>query len=263
MFNVPSFFGFKAGGEQPPDPDALAFFGRVDAATGVSDYLTLTEKSAIDTLVKKMKTDGVWTNLKAAYPMVGGGNGTLAQNQAACEQNLVSASFTGTFSSGWTFASTGVTPNGSSAYMDSGLIPLNDLSLSSGHLSFYSRTNEGVASNCEMGAFDSSAGFPIVMLAIKSSAGGGDRYELRHFCLNGTFGPASPSDTRGFGCNTKTLSGQVKAFWNNSLIGSATVTDALTNQPAFASIGDGLTDTEASDFYTAVQAFQTTLSRNV
>jgi len=31
----------------------------------------------------------------------------------------------------------------------------------------------------------------------------------------------------------------------------------------FASIGDGLTDTEASDFYDAVQAFQTTLSRNV
>lgn len=32
---------------------------------------------------------------------------------------------------------------------------------------------------------------------------------------------------------------------------------------AFAHLGDALTDTEASDFYTAVQAFQTTLSRNV
>jgi uncharacterized protein YmfQ (DUF2313 family) len=32
---------------------------------------------------------------------------------------------------------------------------------------------------------------------------------------------------------------------------------------ALASIGDGLTDTEASNFYTAVQAFQTTLSRQV
>jgi hypothetical protein len=32
---------------------------------------------------------------------------------------------------------------------------------------------------------------------------------------------------------------------------------------AFASIGDGLTDTESSNFYTAVQAFQTTLSRQV
>jgi hypothetical protein len=32
-------------------------------------------------------------------------------------------SFTGTFTSGWTFASTGVTPNGTSAYMDTNLIP--------------------------------------------------------------------------------------------------------------------------------------------
>jgi hypothetical protein len=32
---------------------------------------------------------------------------------------------------------------------------------------------------------------------------------------------------------------------------------------AFSSIGDGLTDTQAGNFYTAVQAFQTTLSRQV
>jgi hypothetical protein len=32
---------------------------------------------------------------------------------------------------------------------------------------------------------------------------------------------------------------------------------------AFSSIGDGLTDTEAANFYTAVQAFQTTLGRQV
>jgi hypothetical protein len=35
------------------------------------------------------------------------------------------------------------------------------------------------------------------------------------------------------------------------------------NQYAFMSIGDGLTDTQASNFYTAVQAFQTTLGRQV
>ena len=32
---------------------------------------------------------------------------------------------------------------------------------------------------------------------------------------------------------------------------------------AFSSIGDGLTDTQASNFYTAVQAFNTTLLRQV
>ena len=34
-------------------------------------------------------------------------------------------------------------------------------------------------------------------------------------------------------------------------------------QTRFFSIGDGLTDTQAGNFYTAVQAFQTTLSRQV
>jgi hypothetical protein len=34
-------------------------------------------------------------------------------------------------------------------------------------------------------------------------------------------------------------------------------------QIAFATIGDGLTDTEASNLYLAVQKFQTTLSRQV
>jgi hypothetical protein len=35
------------------------------------------------------------------------------------------------------------------------------------------------------------------------------------------------------------------------------------NTISFAFISNGLTDTEASDFYTAVQAFQTTLGRAI
>jgi hypothetical protein len=36
-----------------------------------------------------------------------------------------------------------------------------------------------------------------------------------------------------------------------------------TSQKSFASIGNGLSDTEASNLYTRVQAFQTALSRQV
>jgi hypothetical protein len=269
---LPSLMGFDKAGFG--DPDALAFFARVTAAGG---SLTTTEKAAVTTLVTDLKGYGIWTAMKAIYPMVGA-------SAAACAQNLRSSSFTGTFSSGWTFASTGVTPNGTSAFMQTNFIPsVEFVSASSNHISFYSRTNQSVATNCEMGAFDTSIGTPIVMLAIKSNSSGMDRYELRNFCLNGNFGPTPPSDTRGFACNTKISIGAVKGFWNNSLIGSAIVVDALTNQQiyiggrnsggtantfsskqcAFASIGDGLTDTQASNFYTAVQAFQTTLSRQV
>lgn len=84
------------------DADAQAFFNRVSAAGGT---LTATEQDAVNTLVFQMKAAGIWTGMKAIYPMVG-------SSAAACAQNLKSASFTGTFSSGWTFSSTGATPNG-------------------------------------------------------------------------------------------------------------------------------------------------------
>jgi hypothetical protein len=256
------------------DADALAFFARVTTAGGT---LSTTEMNATNQLIVDMKYYGLWDSMKAVYPMVGA-------SAAACAQNLKSSSFTGMFSSGWTFASTGVTPNGTSAYFNTKLIPSTNISsASSNHISFYSRTNQSTAPNCEMGAFDTSTNTPIVMLAINSNASGAAKYELRHFCENGLFGLAPPASTLGFACNTKTTSGAVRGFWNNSLIGTATVTDALTNkevyisarnsdgtadtfsvkQCAFASIGDGLTDTQAANFYTVVQAFQTTLGRQV
>jgi hypothetical protein len=256
------------------DSDYAAFYSRVINAGG---SLSTTEQAATLQLVLDLKSYSIWSKMKAIYPMVGA-------SAAACSQNLKSSSFTGTFTSGWTFASTGATPNGTSAYFNTTLIPSTHISsASSNHISFYSRTNQSTGTNCEMGAFDTSTNTPIVMLAINSDAGGTARYELRHFCQNGAFGPTPPASTLGFACNTKTTSGAVRGFWNNSLIGTATVTDALTNkeiyiaarnsngtantfsskQCAFASIGDGLTDTEAGNFYTAVNSFQTTLSRNV
>lgn len=42
-----------------------------------------------------------------------------------------------------------------------------------------------------------------------------------------------------------------------------TIREFSSSEQSFCSIGDGLSDAEASDFYDAVQAFQTTLSRNV
>ena len=50
-------------------------------------------------------------------------------------------------------------------------------------------------------------------------------------------------------------------------VGARNVSGSADNytvqQIGFASIGDGLSDTEASDFNTAVTNFQTTLARNV
>jgi len=253
------------------DADALAFFARVTAAGG---SLTLTEKSAVNTLVIQMKADGTWTPMKAIYPMVGA-------SAAACAQNLKSSSFTGTFTSGWTFASTGVTPNGTSAYMNTQLVPNTNLTNNNVHLSYYSRTQNSQSSS-ELGS--SNTGFTNQYTLDLYYAG----VSLKVF-VAGTYplstATSTNTDTLGFGIGSRTSTTSAKIYMDGVLLGTqtnvntqglstssiylgcqnngGTAIEYSSKQCAFASIGDGLTDTQASNFYTAVQTFQTTLSRQV
>lgn len=253
------------------DADAQAFFDRVDTAGGT---LSATEKNAVNTLVVQMKDDGIWTKMKAIYPMVGA-------SAAACAQNLKSSSFTGTFTSGWTFASTGVTPNGTSAYMDTNLNISSNLSISSSHFSFYSRTNLSAIGNfgSDMGNNGTYSASSQLTLRLRDNTTSG----IKYFALASDNGVSISGTTSALGLN---IGNQFplntrKYFQNGSLLATSTntITGTLpnntvvigkgssdtygSNECAFSSIGDGLTDTEASDFYDAVQAFQTTLSRNV
>jgi len=65
--------GMMAGGI-PLDPDAVAFL----TAAGITDATITT---AIDTLVTDLKGYGVWTKMKAIYPLCWG-NGNHAQVQS-------------------------------------------------------------------------------------------------------------------------------------------------------------------------------------
>jgi hypothetical protein len=240
------------------DSDVLAFFNRVIAAGG---SLTSTEQDAVTQLVLQMKALGIWASMKAIYPMVG-------SSAAACAQNLKSASFTGTFSSGWTFASTGVTPNGTSAFMDTNLNVQTHLSTSSAHLSIYSRTNVNQPSY----DFDASA-FGVLLFNNIFYVNLTDFFQYN--------ASTSLADTLGMYIGTRINATNVNGYKNNSkVVNNVAQVGLLSNanmilgayqgasyfsskQYAFCSVGDGLDDTQASDFYTAVQAFQTTLGRQV
>ena len=90
--------------------------------------------------------------------------------------------------------------------------------------------------------------------------------------------------TTGLFINARTANNVQKLYRNGSQLGSTNTTTSTASananlylgarnigggnqyaarECAFATIGDGLNDTESSNLYTAVQAFQTTLSRNV
>jgi hypothetical protein len=252
------------------DADAVAFFNRVTTAGG---SLSLTEKQAVNTLVLDLKANSLWTPMKAIYPMVGA-------SAAACAQNLKSSSFTGTFSSGWTFASTGVTGNGTSAYMDTNFAPASNLTLSSGHHSVYLRTNLAITNTVAFGV-EQIANQRMVLFPYAFNIGWiSDLYDNSTSRLTSSTGPST-----GFVLGSRASSSSHKLFRNSTQLASSTsaTTGTLptlnyyiggfnangspafysTNQIAFNSIGDGLTDTQASNFYTAVNRFQTTLSRQV
>ena len=265
---LPSLMGFDfAGGF---DPDALAFFNRVTTAGG---SLTNTEKVAVNTLVIDLKGYSIWSKMKAIYPMVGA-------SAAACAQNLKSSSFTGTFNGSWTFASTGVTPNGTSAYFDTNFNTSTNFSTTSAHLSLYVRNNVGENSydfaNAANLGLTSNPTYLIPRYLASNAAflglpdqGYGTSItstDSRGFWLGATNGSSTQILYKN-GSSIKTGTNGGNFANNNIYIGAAngggTATDFASKQYAFASLGDGISGTNASDFYTAVQAFQTTLSRNV
>jgi hypothetical protein len=253
------------------DVDAQAFFNRVTTAGGT---LSATEQTAVNTLVVSMKAAGIWTSMKAIYPMVGA-------SAASCAQNLKSSSFTGTFTSGWTFASTGVTPNGTSAYMNPFLNPSLDLTNNNYSLTHYSRTQKITGTEVDMGGL----GTPFNMIALDQYYQGAGKAFVAGYFVNDLIVEPSATNTLGFQVNTRTSQTSAKMFFNNVQIGATltlvnsrglpgniiiganinntTPQEFSSKECAFASLGDGLTDTQSSNFYTAVQAFQTTLSRQV
>ena len=248
------------------DTDAQAFFDRVTAAGG---SLSLTEQNAVNQLVLDLKANSLWNSMTAIYPMVGA-------SAAACAQNLKSSSYTGSFSGGWTYTNTGVLPNGTNAYMDTGLNSSTVLSLNNLHFSVYLRTNtDGL--KVDLGVYNNSLSTGINIFTRFSN--------ILYLRLNDDdLSTISTTDSRGFKLGTRNNSTTKNIFNNNvktsvtsnsiSLVNLNVYLAAFNNtvgginyysdrQNAFASLGLGLSDTDSANFYTNVQTFQTSLSRQV
>jgi len=247
------------------DADALAFFARVTAAGG---SLTLSEKTATNQLVLDLKANSLWTPMKAIYPMVGA-------SAAACAQNLKSSSFTGTFTSGWTFASTGIRGNGTSSYFDTTFNTLTQIATAANFtLGGYQRIQQ-LREEILFGNSTGVVGIRIEQYARQSTSG----YFLN---IGGGFINAINTDARGFYLGkSNSLGTMSEGYKNGSLFMSGSSVPTMknanmwlggifgytafsSNEFAFAFLGDGqLSAGDNTNFYTAVQAFQTTLLRQV
>jgi hypothetical protein len=249
---------------QPSGPSYGTLTTAWIAATGETD---LTILGALNTLETDLTTYGLTAKMKALYPFVGGTSTKHSYNF------VNTAAYQLSFVGGWTHSSNGALPNGTNAYADTG-IKRNVMAANSAAFGVYIRNNNndlradigvtdanwntlvsGViysainSSNPRLlGATATSVGFTHASLTSASSF----HRVYRNGALFATDNEASS------GTNGTTLNFYIAAQNNG---GSAIWYS--NKQLALTFLSDGLNATEAANFYTAVQTYQTALSRNV
>ena len=255
------------------DADAQAFITNA----GITDT---TQKSAINTLVTDLKGYGIWTKLKAIYPFVGGTASSHKFNLK--DPRDLDVAFRLVFNGGWTHSSTGALPNGVNAFAYTKIIPSTVQTLNSNGLGFYAGTlNTSTSSDpVHMGVFNSVTQ-ASTMLVNKANTNINSR-------LNGTIVTSSTINALGLISSQKTSSTLTTLYKNSTNVGTGNsggtlpiVEIAIGNISADPStfyiygngwtnselrtsyVSDGLDSTEMINFYTAVQAYQTTLGRQV
>lgn len=258
------------GGAVVYDTDAQAFF----TAANITDT---TQKNAVNQLVLDLKTANIWTKMKALYPVVGGVASSHAVNlKTPGTYNL-------TFATGWTHSNTGMTP--SNAYANTFLKPFSNLTSMNNHISYYSRTNTTFAYDNGISDEYLTSGKSFIV----TFNHGVNTSKAFIQCLDPNAATGAETNTLGFIMGSRTSTTSLKLYRNGTLKGTNSTSTSISlpnencflgalyyrdaagtygvaygnKQCAFASIGDGLTDAEASSFYTAIQTFQTTLGRQV
>lgn len=254
---------------KPFDADAQAF---IDAA-GITNVI---QKNALNKLVVDLKTYGIWSKCIAIYPILGGTATTHKYNLK--DPRDLDAAFRLSFAGSLSHGSDGITHTGATGYCNTHIVGSNLINNNT-HLSYYSNNNTSVSA-IEMGM---TVDFSLILGLFLSYAG---TAMSRMYSGSGTNVNIDVSDSLGFYVSTRTASNVHKLFKAGSQIGSTNTNSNSQNvtslnldiylmalnyngssgynsdrRMAFASIGVGLSDTEAYNFNTIVTAYQTSLSR--
>jgi hypothetical protein len=240
------------------DDSTVYYAGTPQEITGNGFYL------AIDTFVKSLKTEGIFSKLKAVYPFIGGTadrhkwNLMNPQDTNAAHRMLW-------YGSG-THSETGFKGDGSTAYGDTNL-PHNTLSLGNESFGVYSRTDItatfiDIASDLNSTLYlkwsngllyTRSQTTTIKVLSNDNSLGFFalsrkhlDRYKLQN---KGIF--------TEFFTDASTINS------SNFFLGKSSIGYNSGREYPYAFIGEGLIETEMTAHYNAVQQLQTDLGRAV
>lgn len=248
------------------DPDAEDFL----TAANITDPDTV---SAINDLVIALKAASLWTVWDAIYPFVGGS--AYAHKFNLIDPQDLDASFRLTFSGTVTHDANGATPNGTTGYMDTHIVPATVFTATDHSCHVYLGTNDLTGNKM---AYGSSDGTNYEQLNPPSTT---------FTAIDGTLGlgviAITYSDSRGLSSVDRTSSTLVTLYQDASSLGTSgsTVTVAPgtysiymgarnTSGTAqffsaysfrFAAYGASLGSTNMTAFFNIVDAFETALGR--
>ena len=250
----------------PPagDPDANAYLADVVSAGGTTDA---TIDAAVDTLFVDLKAAGVYSKLVAFYPLVGG----------VASSNLINAngntSYDLTLSGGWVHNTDGMVSNGTNTIGDTSIIPATTLSATDNHTSVFFKDLNGPP------GYDGAGPAPYLIHTV------GRSLEVFNGSAHMPALGSVPVNGKCFLINVKENNTSAFAATNVNGVGysvKATNTNAATALPTvnwyigkinglggwqsqsqywFVTLGNGLTQTQASDLHDAIDTFATTLGR--
>jgi hypothetical protein len=248
------------------DTDAQAFI----TAAGITDA---TQQSAINQLVLGLKADSIWTKMNALYPFVGGTATSHKYNLK--DPRDLDAAYRLQFFGGMTHNANGIQGDGGSGYANT-FAAINTVAIPDrlNHWSLYNRTlSSNYAYN---GIFNYNTGLRFFGLASGDSGNtivGVQNFQIVGGAADGfTNGTVISNDTANFYRNGSLVSGNQSPatmppqdnYYISALnTGGGSIDYYSSANIAFASLGGALTATDAANFYTRVQAFQTTLGRQL
>jgi hypothetical protein len=258
------------------EPETRAFF---DAA-GRSNF-TFNEQYAVNYIVANFKAAGVWNKCRAIYPFVGGTASTHRWNLK--DPRDLDAAFRLTFPNGMTHSSLGIQGNRTNQYANTFLTPSSSLVVNNTHLSVYvnqSSTNNGVDIGCADGLGGSSDN-RMGLISFFSNLSITDQYSF----TGGGRVTTSPLG-KGYYLSSRISNTNLSLYQNSILRATNTSSLSLLSLPttrpltilaesrqnsgivnysdrrlSLATIGDGLTDTEAIAMSNTVYFTQRILNR--
>lgn len=228
-------------------------------------------------LLNNMNGWGLVDKNKALYPFVS--DGYIESRATQHKYNLINpadtdAAFRITFSGGLTHSATGVLPNGSTGYGDTHLNDNTVMSLNDAGLSFYSGTN-ALSGGYNIGCFSGN----YFCMAIRNVLGNA---RLLVHDAAGLFDIAVANST-GMFTQSRTNSANKQMYRNGASIANyadvstaksnlniylfalnniGVATSYTTHESRLAAIHNGMDVTQAANFASIINTFQTALGRN-